>query len=48
MNYCQTCNAPRHATLAQVIRCGTCVFLEGKPPTNYRAIEAAHGIKGDA
>jgi hypothetical protein len=45
MNYCKTCNASHKNTVDRVLRCMSCVVQFAKPPTNYKPIKAAHGIK---
>jgi hypothetical protein len=47
-NYCKSCNASHENTVERVLRCMSCVARVAKPPTNYKPIKAAHGIKGEA
>ncbi len=48
-NPCKTCNASHKNTVERVIRCMGCKYrYDGKPPTNYRPVETAHGIKEEA
>lgn len=40
MTTCQTCDASYSNSPARIVRCGTCVFQDGKPPTNWRQAQA--------